>query len=314
VDLLAHLEAFVAIAEQGSFSAAADTLYVAQPVLSRRIKTLEKHFGGALFDRGGRRVTTTDLGQLLLPHARDVLGRVEHLRQVAATALATAPHTLGVPPDTDPTGLARVIRSGAERGVTVAVRELSAEDREHGLADGSLTCAVVRVAPETASVRVPLGLATGSPGPGRTVHLEDLRPRRGSADRPAPILVTAEDDVPFAADRLAKAVARAGLAESRLVPATSLSAAVADALAGPSLLLCPAELARRHGLSWRPLADASLHRGYEVAFSPRRTVGHDDLAWLTPLVAAALGATPPDTESTSDSRRSGRDNPLAARG
>jgi DNA-binding transcriptional LysR family regulator len=97
VDLLAHLEAFVAIAEQGSFSAAADTLYVAQPVLSRRIKTLEKHFGGALFDRGGRRVTTTDLGQLLLPHARDVLGRVEHLRQVAATALATAPHSASHP-------------------------------------------------------------------------------------------------------------------------------------------------------------------------------------------------------------------------
>ncbi|EHR60932.1 LysR family transcriptional regulator [Saccharomonospora cyanea] len=294
MDLLAHLEAFVAIAEEGSFSAAADKLYVAQPVLSRRIKTLEQHLGGTLFDRTRRRVGTTDFGVLLLPHARDVLSRVDHLRQVASTALSTATHALGVPPDTDPAGLARVIRAGADRGVTIGVRELSAEDREHGLTDGSLAFAVLRVAPETASLRVALGLATAShSGPsGRAVHLEDLRPRRGAEGPPAPILTTGEDEVPFAAERLAKAAARAGISTGRIRSATS-AAAVADALAGAAMLLCTAPFARRHALSWSPLADTALHRGYEFALSSRLTErrGAPEVTWLGPLVASALGAT-----------------------
>ncbi|WP_433410082.1 LysR family transcriptional regulator [Saccharomonospora azurea] len=305
MDLFAHLEAFVAIAEEGSFSAAAERLYVAQPVLSRRIKTLEHHLGGTLFDRTRRRVDTTDLGVLLLPHARDVLSRVDHLRQVAATALSTATHALGVPPDADPAGLARVIRAGAERGVTIGVRELSAAEREHGLSDGSLAFAVLRVAPERASLRVALGLATAphSGPPGRAVHLEDLRPRRGAVNPPAPILTTGEDEVPFAAERLAKAAARAGLPDGRIRPATSLAAAVADTLAGPAMLLCTASFARRHALAWAPLADPALHRGYEIALSSRPSGRREvqESAWLAPLVAAALGVSPDPGESTVDS-------------
>ncbi|GAA0919963.1 hypothetical protein GCM10009557_90760 [Virgisporangium ochraceum] len=67
MDLLAHLAAFVAVADEASFSRAADRLGIAQPLLSRRVRTLEEHFGGPLFDRSPRRVSTTDFGQLLLP-------------------------------------------------------------------------------------------------------------------------------------------------------------------------------------------------------------------------------------------------------
>ncbi|MBK1784305.1 LysR family transcriptional regulator [Prauserella cavernicola] len=292
MDLLAHLEAYVAVAEQRSFSRAADVLYVAQPVLSRRIKVLEQHLGGELFDRSRRQITSTELGMLLLPHARDVLGRVEHLRQVARDARATAAHTLGVPPDGDPAALARVIRAGAQHGVPIGVRELAAEEREVGLAAGSLAFALVRVPPETATHHVPLGLASAGFDAGRPVHLESLRPRRGVAGQTPDLLVTAEDGIGFAAERFAKAVARAGLAESRVRRAASTATAVAETLAGHAVLVCAEPFARRHGLAWSPLAEVSLHRGYELASSARLGGEHAAAVrdWLEPLLADALGA------------------------
>ncbi|PXY35222.1 LysR family transcriptional regulator [Prauserella sp. PE36] len=287
MDLLAHLEAYVAVTEERSFSRAADLLYVAQPVLSRRIKTLEQHLGGELFDRSRRQITSTDLGIQLLPHAKDVLSRVEHLRQVASAALASASQPVGVPPDCDPAGLARVIRAGAGRGVTISVRELSAEERADGIAAGSLAFALLRVPPESASHRVPLGLATAAPTSRRAVHLESLRPRRGAvAEQAPPILLTAEDGLGFAAERFDKAAARAGLAEGRVRRAASTATAVAETLAGHAMLLCAEPFARRHGLAWSPLADATLHRGYELASTGNRDVP----AWLEPLLVAAVGA------------------------
>ncbi|SHF54529.1 LysR family transcriptional regulator [Streptoalloteichus hindustanus] len=302
MDLLAHLEAYVAVAEEGSFSRAADRLYIAQPVLSRRIRNLEQHLGGELFDRSRRQVTSTDLGVLLLPHARDVLGRVDHLRQTARTALASATRVLGVPPDCDPAALARVIRAGADRGVTIGVQELSAEERASGMADGSLMFALLRVAPETASHRVPLGLASAVAvtvsSRQRLVHLESLRPRRGTdSGSPPSILVTAEDEIGFATERFRKAVARAGLPEGRVRAVTSNATAVAETLAGHAVLLCAEPFARRHGLAWSPLADVTLHRGYELATATRR-VGQREtpaLDWLEPLLAEAIGAA---TEKT----------------
>ncbi|MGZ4288829.1 MAG: LysR family transcriptional regulator, partial [Solirubrobacteraceae bacterium] len=89
MDLLAHLEAFAAVAERRSFSAAAEQLHIAQPLLSRRIKNLERRLGGELFERSQRRVRITELGQLLLPHAQEVISRTRHLLAVAESAHRT---------------------------------------------------------------------------------------------------------------------------------------------------------------------------------------------------------------------------------
>lgn len=313
MDLLAHLAAFVAVADEASFSRAADRLGIAQPLLSRRVKTLEDHFGGALFDRSPRRVSTTEFGLLLLPYAHDVLDRAQRLRHVARSARESAARPVGVPADCDPAALARVIRAGAEHGVTVSVRESAPDAREAGVVDGSLAYAVVRVPWESAVLRVPLGLArSGPPDAGvstpRAVHLDDLRPRRG-APRPVPVLTTAEDDLPDARDRLARAAARAGLPESSFRPAGPASAAVAEALAGRAALLCTAPFARRHGAAWAPLADTSLHRGYTLAAAAGRRDGVPP--WLVAPLTAAVGAT-----RTGPATAPGTDAParLAARG
>ncbi|MGI8926832.1 MAG: LysR family transcriptional regulator [Tepidiformaceae bacterium] len=70
---LAQLDAFIAAADCGSFSRAADLLNVAQPSLSNRIQSLEREVGQALFERMGRGVKLTDSGRAFLPYAQRVL-------------------------------------------------------------------------------------------------------------------------------------------------------------------------------------------------------------------------------------------------
>src|SRR5690349_9825009 len=64
------LRAFLAVAELGSVSAAAEDLGYSQPGLSHRIATLERELGCVLFRRRGKGMELTHEGQLLLPYAR----------------------------------------------------------------------------------------------------------------------------------------------------------------------------------------------------------------------------------------------------
>ena len=70
---VASLQAFIAVAEAGSFSAAAEQLYLTQPAVSKRIAVLEDSLAARLFDRIGRRTTLTEAGRALLPRARRIL-------------------------------------------------------------------------------------------------------------------------------------------------------------------------------------------------------------------------------------------------
>ena len=67
------LQAFAAVAENGSFSAAAEELHLTQPAVSKRIALLESQLDCSLFDRIGRQITLTEAGRALLPHAQSVL-------------------------------------------------------------------------------------------------------------------------------------------------------------------------------------------------------------------------------------------------
>lgn len=79
-----HLQAFVAIAEQGSFSAAAEKLHLTQPAISKRIGLLEDQLGTRLFDRVGRQVILTQAGNILLNKAQLILSEVAAARRAIA--------------------------------------------------------------------------------------------------------------------------------------------------------------------------------------------------------------------------------------
>src|SRR5690242_9714785 len=74
---LRHLRYFVAIAEEGSFTRAAERLWVAQPGLSTQIRRLETELGVRLFERHTRGVDLTPAGKLFLERARTVLAAAE---------------------------------------------------------------------------------------------------------------------------------------------------------------------------------------------------------------------------------------------
>lgn len=70
---LAQIDAFIAAADCGSFSRAAELLSVAQPSLSNRIQSLEREVGQPLFERMGRGVKLTDSGRAFLPYAQRMM-------------------------------------------------------------------------------------------------------------------------------------------------------------------------------------------------------------------------------------------------
>jgi DNA-binding transcriptional LysR family regulator len=74
---LRHLRYFIAVAEERSFSRAAERLHMAQSPLSAAIRQLESEIGTPLLDRSSRGVTPTGAGAVLLDHARRILEAVD---------------------------------------------------------------------------------------------------------------------------------------------------------------------------------------------------------------------------------------------
>jgi DNA-binding transcriptional LysR family regulator len=75
---LRHLRYFVAVADAGTFTGAAERLFIAQPTLSQQIHRLEQIVGTPLLHRRREGVQLTAAGTVLLAAARDVLAAAGH--------------------------------------------------------------------------------------------------------------------------------------------------------------------------------------------------------------------------------------------
>lgn len=101
---IAALKAFVAVAESGSFSKAAEVVFISQPAISKRIASLETELGTPLFDRIGRKIQLTEAGAALLQRAHTILMAVEDAQrsianltgQVSGTLSMAASHHIGL--------------------------------------------------------------------------------------------------------------------------------------------------------------------------------------------------------------------------
>ncbi len=92
---LQQLTYFLAAAEHGSFSAAAESLFMAQPSLSEQIRRLEAELGVPLFARAGRGLRLTEAGRLFLPNAertveaaREAAESVQEVREITGGTVA----------------------------------------------------------------------------------------------------------------------------------------------------------------------------------------------------------------------------------
>lgn len=78
---LKQLEVFIAVAESGSFSRAAEITYLTQSTVSQHVSSLEKEFELKLLDRTGKGALLTEGGKLLLAHARRVIMEAKEVPQ-----------------------------------------------------------------------------------------------------------------------------------------------------------------------------------------------------------------------------------------
>src|SRR5688572_2506674 len=98
MDLL-HLEHFLAVAEERTFTRAAERVYRTQPAVSQSIKKLEEEVGAALFARDVHEVSLTEAGRVLADYARrmvrlrdEALRQVTEIKSLKSGTLAIAAH------------------------------------------------------------------------------------------------------------------------------------------------------------------------------------------------------------------------------
>lgn len=110
---LRHLRYFVAVAELGSVSRAAEKLFIAQPPLTTQIKQLEDEIGTPLFVRHARGVRLTPAGSRFFTEAKDLLARAERAKRLALQAGDTLSGLvrIGFVPSASRTVLARLLRA-----------------------------------------------------------------------------------------------------------------------------------------------------------------------------------------------------------
>jgi DNA-binding transcriptional LysR family regulator len=125
---LRHLRYFVAVAEELSFTRAAERLHVSQPPLSHQIKQLEEEVQVQLFERTKRWVRLTGGGRLFLEHARQVLAQVERAVLAARRTMGGEADRLSVAstPWTDHTAVPGILRCFSElhRQIQIEVQTL----------------------------------------------------------------------------------------------------------------------------------------------------------------------------------------------
>jgi DNA-binding transcriptional LysR family regulator len=151
---LASLNAFIAIAETGSFSEAGERLHLTQPAVSKRIASLEQQLSVRLFDRLGREVSLTEAGRALLPRAYQILNVLDDTRRALSNlsgdisgrlTLATS-HHIGLhrlPP------LLRAFTKAYPQ-VALDIQFLDSEVAYEEILHGRVELAVITLAPETA--------------------------------------------------------------------------------------------------------------------------------------------------------------------
>ena len=77
-----HLNIFLAVAEYGTMSAAAEHLYLSQPTVSQAVRELEQHYHCLLFERLGKKLYLTDQGRLLLEKSQEVVMQFRKLEEI----------------------------------------------------------------------------------------------------------------------------------------------------------------------------------------------------------------------------------------
>jgi LysR family transcriptional regulator, cyn operon transcriptional activator len=139
---LRHLRYFLAVAEAGSFSRAADRLGISQPSVSQQMRDLEASLRVSLFQRRGKRILLTSAGLVFQEHAREILRQFENFLQELSSEpqqLRGAIH-VGVVPILNVPLVPHLLGLFAARypGINIMVDEISSTEIETALEEGRM--------------------------------------------------------------------------------------------------------------------------------------------------------------------------------
>jgi LysR family nitrogen assimilation transcriptional regulator len=192
---LKQLEAFVRVAELGSFTRAATALHMSQPALSRYVRLLEVELRQSLLVRNGRGALPTEAGKVLLAHGRGILHQVDRaIEELGQVRGSLAGHvTVGLP-----SSLARVLTVPLTRAfklklpqATIAISEGLSTALSEALLAGRLDLAVLYNAQPTADIDI-------APLMDEELVLVQRRPPGLAEDPPpGPINLQAISDLPL---------------------------------------------------------------------------------------------------------------------
>ena len=146
---LRHLRYFIAVAEEGSLTVAAEKrLHTAQPSLSRQMRDLEAELGCDLMTRGVRGIELTAAGRVFLDHARGVLLQVEAADEgdAARGAPAKATFVIGFLTGYEFDWLPAVMRIMRDElpNTEIVILSLSSPELADGLMRGKIDLAFMR--------------------------------------------------------------------------------------------------------------------------------------------------------------------------
>jgi DNA-binding transcriptional LysR family regulator len=145
-----QLRYFVEIAECGSFSAAAERLFVAQSALSRQIKDMETRLQTPLFERTTRLPRLTAAGEAFLPRARNLLSELTKASEMATQVGNGELGTLRLSHSSTVPVSGRLLRRISDYlsqhvGVSMEIAKLSSEAQLEALADNRLDVGLLRL-------------------------------------------------------------------------------------------------------------------------------------------------------------------------
>ena len=163
---LRHLRFFVAVAEEGSLTVAAERrLHTAQPSLSRQIRDLELEVGAQLMIRSARGIELTAAGRVFLDHARLALAQVDAAGEAARRAAqpAKSSFALGFLTGQEIDWLPEAIRLLREElpSIEITISSQYSPDLAGALVRGKLDLAFLR--PETQTTNLVFKLVTKEP-------------------------------------------------------------------------------------------------------------------------------------------------------
>jgi DNA-binding transcriptional LysR family regulator len=285
------LQAFEAVVRRGTFTRAAQELYLAQPSLSRRIAALESELGAPLLDRGHQGAVPTEAGTALLPLARRILADADSARLALdeLAGLRRGRVRLGAPPTVCASLVADVLAEYVERypGIELEVSEAGSLALVRQLQEGELDLAfvVTREGGLGAPGREAAGAAVGATGAGARPSGAELVPLLreqlaviSSAQRtpplPAEITLAELARLPLVAPALSyhrrpatdAAFAAHGLSPRVVVEGAEMDAVLRFVERGIGVAVVPAMLGvDRPGLHWSRLVRPELDRTVNLA-------------------------------------------------